>query len=116
MVPILCEKLGSGSLDAWEYGNEPEAYIITKNRPDSWDVTEFVSEWQSGATYLESLIKASCPDLNTGFMGPAISNVNGGLPFDVTQAFQHDLDKSHNLKQIVHHQYVFPGAVLLSAY
>ncbi|HLJ62287.1 MAG TPA: glycosyl hydrolase family 79 C-terminal domain-containing protein [bacterium] len=68
--------LGAGSLDAFEFGNEPDLYVRTYAgalRPSSYGVPEYLREWQE---YLRA-VRRRVP--NARVVGPSIAGTAGGV-------------------------------------
>ncbi|HYM68006.1 MAG TPA: glycosyl hydrolase family 79 C-terminal domain-containing protein [bacterium] len=72
----MAARLGARSLDAFEFGNEPDLYVRTYAgalRPSSYSVPEYLHEWQE---YLRA-VRRRVP--NARVVGPSIAGTAGGV-------------------------------------
>lgn len=77
-APLACKALSGGKLYTWEYGNEPDLYSPSV-RPDDWDNSDYVDQWQNGTSQIKQQVNQHCGDLSTKFMAPSFAGVGNEL-------------------------------------
>jgi hypothetical protein len=98
-------------LEMLEIGNEPDLFIYWNRRPASWNVTDYVAEWQAASQVIETGLAWTNPELSKkityfapSFAGTDVGagpNSMGPLP-----AFEHGLNVNKNIQQLSGHKYV----------
>lgn len=85
-VPLACKAIPPGSLNYWEYGNEPDLFSTSSQgpvRPPSWNETIFVSQWFNGTDHIKALLQEHCPEHlsngSYGYFAPSFAGTSNHL-------------------------------------
>ena len=107
---FACKALGDRLLD-FEVGNEPDLYKLWNRRPDSWNVSDYTSEWQIASQLVDTELAKSCPGLlsklRSRFFGPSFAGTDFGssaTTFGPFQAFENSLNVKNNVATISGHK------------
>ncbi|KAK2596637.1 hypothetical protein QQS21_006313 [Conoideocrella luteorostrata] len=104
-VPLACKAL-RGQLELFELGNEPDLFIGNR-RPQSYSVSQYVSEWRSESARFEEYLQRACPDMaqNVKYMFPSVSSPSAKLKGpDILHSL--GTDSSSKISQISVHNYM----------
>ncbi|KAF2226210.1 hypothetical protein BDZ85DRAFT_294536 [Elsinoe ampelina] len=99
-IPYACK--GIPSLLAFEYGNEPDLYILFRLRnATTWNDQYYVDEWTRTLGTLQSTITTSCPQFSSSlslygptFAGLRKGDINGLTTLDPTLSWRDGLSTS----------------------
>ena len=73
---FVMETLGQDKVVAFQLGNEPDAFVLTRLRPKTWGVEDYLAEWHQ----FYKAVKERVPD--APFAGPdTATNVSWLMPF-----------------------------------
>ncbi|MCJ1282078.1 hypothetical protein MMC26_001401 [Xylographa opegraphella] len=116
---MACKTLTNETLNAWEYGNEPNLYRGS-TRPSDWTIAQYTKEWLAGTKLIDETIASNCPDVAqatvNGYMAPSMSGVKIDSGFTPSDAFKAQINNQKNIKQISVHSYMTgskrPGVTL----
>lgn len=105
----ISKALGS-SLEYFEIGNEPDLFKYWNRRPSTWNVSDYVAEWQNASQVVQATLATTNPKLakNLAYFAPSFAGTDVGAssnsigPF---QAFEHGLDANKNIKVLSGHKY-----------
>lgn len=98
--------MGPSTLQLSELGNEPDFFGTMPNyaRPPSWNMSDYVQEWNRKSRVLANAMKANCPIQDVGFIAPSFiwTNFTGLPPWDFQDVLKLGLDMTM-VKEIALH-------------
>ena len=110
---FTCKAVGDRLLN-FEIGNEPDLYKMWNRRANSWDVSDYVDEWQTASQLVDGELAKTCPELRRKignmFFGPSFAGTDFGSSastFGPFQAFENGLNTKNNIATLSGHKYAF---------
>ena len=105
----ISKALGS-RLEMLEIGNEPDLFIYWNRRPSSWNVSDYVAEWQNASQVIAVGLEKTNPELakKISYFAPSFAGTDVGAgpnSMGPLPAFEHGLDMNKNIKQLSGHKY-----------
>lgn len=99
-APLACKALGKDGYYAWEYGNEPNNFALSRHtsRPKGWGPKNFTYEWLNGTKAISQEMKKHCPDMAREFrqyMAPSYDDRVTEL--NATDVWDYGLDRCNNV-------------------
>jgi hypothetical protein len=114
---FICKALGDRLINV-EIGNEPDLFKMWNRRAESWNISDYVTEWQTASQLVDAELTKSCPGvarkIGNTFFGPSFAGTDFGssaTTFGPFQAFENGLNAKRNIATLSGHKYYLPSYI-----
>jgi hypothetical protein len=97
------------TLEYFEIGNEPDLFQKWNRRPSTWNVSDYVAEWQRASQLVEATLAKKNPKLakKVAYFAPSFAGTDvtaSSNALGPSQAFGHGLDTDKNIQELSGHK------------